>query len=124
VPTSSLGHTVWWHQVVRTEAVLGRSERLGVPTAGQSPIAGRARHDVALADRLLRSSAYLVDPTGWAPPAGHAAAIHSDTRGLMKCAHDDRPSAGWHQRKRYRPAARWATRLDKGQSYACNPDWN
>ena len=43
----------------------------------------RARQEVAIADRLLHSSADLADPAGWAELAGEAAALRNEAQRLV-----------------------------------------
>ena len=76
---------------------------------------GRARQEVAIADRLLHSSPDLADPADWAELAGQAAALRNEAQRLMM-ARTRRSTGCWHQRNRYSPVGAWATRLNKGQS--------
>ena len=50
---------------------------------GRSPAMARARQEVAIADRLLHSSADLADPAGWAELAGQAAALRNEAQRLV-----------------------------------------
>jgi hypothetical protein len=45
---------------------------------------GRARQEVAIAGRLLHSSAELVDPADWAELAGQAAALRREAKRLLR----------------------------------------
>ena len=83
-PGSPAGRAVWCHHALGIEAVLDRSDALGVPPSGQSPAMGRARQDVAIADRLLGSSTDLADPAGWAELAGQAVALRTEAQRLMR----------------------------------------
>ena len=57
--------------------------RLGRAAHGRSPAMARARQDVAIADRLLHSTADLADPAGWAELAGQAAALRNEAQRLV-----------------------------------------
>ena len=94
VPGSPAGRAVWCHHALGIEAVLDRGDGLGAPPPVQSPVMGRARQDVAIADRLLQSSADLADPASWAELAGQAAALRKEAQRLIDGAGDDRPAAG------------------------------
>ena len=94
VPRSPAGRAVWCHHALGTEAVLD-SEALGAPPTRQSPVMARARLEVAIADRLLHSSADLADPAAWAELAGQAAALRNEVQRLvMARATIDRLIAG------------------------------
>jgi hypothetical protein len=84
VPSSSAGRAVWCHYALGIEAVLDRSDGSGVLPPGQSSVVARARQHVAIADRLLRSSADPTDPAGWAELAGQAAALRNEARRIMR----------------------------------------
>ena len=83
VPGSPAGRAVWCHHALGIEAVLDRSDGLGRAAHGQSPAMARARQEVAIADRLLHSSADLADPAGWAELAGQAAALRNEAQRLV-----------------------------------------
>jgi hypothetical protein len=83
VPTSSAGRAVWCHHALGFEAVLDRSDAMGAPPRAPSPVMVRARQDVAIADRLLHSSADVADPAGWAELAGQAAALRDEAQRLI-----------------------------------------
>ena len=76
---------------------------------------GRARQEVAIADRLLHSSADLADPAGWAELAGQAAALRNEAQRLvMARATIDRLLAPAQQVQPSRGMG--TTRLNKGRS--------
>ncbi len=82
-PGSPAGRAVWCHHALGIEAVLDRNDALGAPAPGQSSAMARARQEVAIADRLLHSSADLADPAGWAKLAGQAAALRNEAQRLV-----------------------------------------
>ncbi len=84
VPTSPAGRAVWCHHALGIEAVLDRSDGLGAPPSGRSPVMGRAHQEVAIADKLLHASVDLADPAGWADLAGQAAALRNEAERLLR----------------------------------------
>ena len=83
VPGSPAGRAVWCHHALGIEAVLDRSDALGAPPTGRSPAMARARQDVAIADRLLQSTADVADPAGWAELTDWAAALRKEAQRLI-----------------------------------------
>ena len=84
VPRSSAGRAVWCHHALGVEAVLDRNDGIRLPATGGSLAVGRARQEVAIADRLLHSSPDLTDPAGWAQLTGQAAALRNEAQRLMR----------------------------------------
>ena len=82
-PGSPVGRAVWCYHALGIEAVLDRNDALGAPPTRQSPAMARARQEIAIADRLLDSSADLADPASWAELAGQAAALRKEAQRLM-----------------------------------------
>ena len=82
-PGSPAGRAVWCHHALGIEAVLDRGDGLGAPPTGRSPAMARARQDVAIADRLLQSTADAADPAGWAELADRAAALRNEAQRLI-----------------------------------------
>jgi hypothetical protein len=82
-PGSRAGRAVWCHHALGIEAVLDRSDALGASPTWHSPAMGRARQEVAIADRLLHSDADPADPAAWAERAAQAAALRNELQRLM-----------------------------------------
>ncbi len=73
VPRSPAGRAVWCHHALGIEAALDRSDALGAPPRRHDTVIGRARQEVAVADRMLHSSVEVndeADPSCWAELAG------------------------------------------------------
>jgi hypothetical protein len=81
VPRSSAGRAVWCYYALGIETILDHGNRLGAPPRRHNTVIGRARQEVAIADRLLHSSVDVndeADPACWAELAGVAAALRKE----------------------------------------------
>ena len=91
-PGSPAGRAVWCHHVAGIEAVLDRNDGNSPLPTGGGP--WDEPQEVAIADRLLRSSADPANPTGWAELAGQAAALRKQAQRLMMARATIGPAAG------------------------------
>ena len=78
-PGSPAGRAVWCYYALGIEAALDRNNGGSPPWTGWSP-ACTARQEIAIADRLLQSTADAADPAGWAELCPCGAALRKHVR--------------------------------------------
>ena len=79
-PTTPAGRAVWCHHALDVEAALDRNDGRAPAWAGWSPQSDRARHQIAVADRVLQASDPHPQPTEWAALAVQARSVLDHAR--------------------------------------------
>jgi hypothetical protein len=75
VPNTPAGRALWCHHALEVEAAVDRNDGRTPAWSGWSQQTDRARHEIAVADRVLEASSDRANPTEWAELAQHAGAI-------------------------------------------------
>ena len=70
---------MWCHHALPIEAALDRNDGLSPPWTGWSPQTDRARHEIAVADRVLEASSDALEPAEWAELAQQAGVVLDQT---------------------------------------------
>jgi hypothetical protein len=76
-PASAAGRAVWCHHALPVEAELDRNDGNASSWTGSSRQTGRARQEIAIADRLLEPKSGGLHSTEWAELAQQAATIRA-----------------------------------------------
>ena len=79
-PDTPAGRAVWCHHALDIEALLDQDDGRSPTWTGWSPQTGRARHQIAVADRALEASTGLPQPAEWAELAERAGAVLDQVR--------------------------------------------
>jgi hypothetical protein len=89
---------VWCHHALDIEAVIDRNDGRCPAWGGWSPQTDRARHQIAVADRLLEVSSDRAGPTDWAELAQRAGiALDQVRRAERNRAAKERTTGQWEQ---------------------------
>jgi hypothetical protein len=80
VPGTPAGRAVWCHHALDIEAALDRNDGRSPPWTGWSPQTDLARHQIAIADRVLQASSDRPGPTEWAELAQQAGTVLDQVR--------------------------------------------
>jgi conjugative relaxase-like TrwC/TraI family protein len=84
VPDTPAGRAVWCHHALHIEALLDLNDGCSPASNGWSPQTDRARHQIAIADRVLSAGGDRPDPTEWADLAGRADSILDQVRRVQR----------------------------------------
>jgi hypothetical protein len=71
---------VWCHHALDIEAAVDRNDGRSPPWTGWSPQTDLARHQIAIADRVLQASSDRPGPTEWAELAQQAGTVLDQVR--------------------------------------------
>jgi hypothetical protein len=93
-PHTPAGRGVWCHHALDIEAVLDRNDGHRPSWTGWSPQTDRARHQIAVADRVLQASNDWPQPAEWAELAERAGTILDEVRQVQRNHVATRRAAG------------------------------
>jgi len=105
VPNTPAGRAVWCHHALDIEATLDRNGGRSPAWGGWSPQTDRARHQIAVADRVLEASSDRPEPGEWAGLAQQAAAVLDEVRRAERNRSARRVPGPPHRSPRIDPAA-------------------